>query len=208
MTGATRVYPRVCGGTSSNSSPCSMISGLSPRVRGNLVGVGGGGGWGGSIPACAGEPIPKPVAVDPGWVYPRVCGGNHADCRKLNMKTRSIPACAGEPVVTDPVPADARVYPRVCGGTDRPARQRAVVRGLSPRVRGNRARGERWHAPMGSIPACAGEPRAICPQYQQPGVYPRVCGGTAASSMFCCRYSGLSPRVRGNRSLSRATVYQ
>ena len=32
---SNRVYPRVCGGTGSNSFPRSIQSGLSPRVRGN-----------------------------------------------------------------------------------------------------------------------------------------------------------------------------
>ena len=50
------VYPRVCGGTLQRGRQWSRVSGLSPRVRGNLhcsppneVGQG-------SIPACAGEP--------------------------------------------------------------------------------------------------------------------------------------------------------
>ena len=53
-----------------------------------------------------------------------------------------------------------------------------------------------------SIPACAGEPGARgAGRQQQPPVYPRVCGGTAASaaSLAARRSSGLSPRVRGNR---------
>ena len=51
-----------------------------------------------------------------------------------------------------------RVYPRVCGGT---AHQRALidlVRGLSPRVRGNHVHLEELRGEVRSIPACAGEP--------------------------------------------------
>ena len=29
----------------------------------------------GSIPACAGEPVPTWMIMNWGWVYPRVCGG-------------------------------------------------------------------------------------------------------------------------------------
>ena len=73
-----------------------------------------------------------------------------------------------------------------------------VVRGLSPRVRGNPVS---FLPPSGgwrSIPACAGEPDSL---QQPPGeleVYPRVCGGTGdgRASGTCRR--GLSPRVRGN----------
>ena len=51
-----RVYPRVCGGTTLSAVMRSVLSGLSPRVRGNPVfrlncAIGSG-----SIPACAGEP--------------------------------------------------------------------------------------------------------------------------------------------------------
>ena len=70
-----RVYPRVCGGTTSSASGVADDSGLSPRVRGNP-------GWCvrrrnhlGSIPACAGEP-PLPLSESlKSRVYPRVCGG-------------------------------------------------------------------------------------------------------------------------------------
>ena len=54
-----RVYPRVCGGTSSGMAATLTKPGLSPRVRGNRIS-----GWRGldrprSIPACAGEPRTK-----------------------------------------------------------------------------------------------------------------------------------------------------
>ena len=51
------VYPRVCGGTLIWQEAGDLDKGLSPRVRGNrrvpvpLIAAGG------SIPACAGEPI-------------------------------------------------------------------------------------------------------------------------------------------------------
>ena len=51
-----RVYPRVCGGTAMNGSPCDHATGLSPRVRGNHQLAKRAGRELGSIPACAGEP--------------------------------------------------------------------------------------------------------------------------------------------------------
>ena len=51
-----RVYPRVCGGTRFASTPPFPFGGLSPRVRGNPQARSACWGWGGSIPACAGEP--------------------------------------------------------------------------------------------------------------------------------------------------------
>ena len=61
--GATRnpaavwVYPRVCGGTSATGRILAMSQGLSPRVRGNRGRHAGHTATGGSIPACAGEPL-------------------------------------------------------------------------------------------------------------------------------------------------------
>ena len=90
------------------------------------------------------------------------------------------------------------VYPRECGGTTVHRAEAAGVRGLSPRVRGNRD-------PLGlqpkrarSIPASAGEPlrRSLRPRRDR--VYPRECGGTASGSRPTLRMPGLSPRVRGN----------
>ena len=53
---ASRVYPRVCGGTLAKALPSRRNKGLSPRVRGNLGKSYGTPAGGGSIPACAGEP--------------------------------------------------------------------------------------------------------------------------------------------------------
>ena len=193
-----RVYPRVCGGTSSVGPFQMWFCGLSPRVRGNLQPEGQRVAVVGSIPACAGEPVIGMVSCVLVGVYPRVCGGTVlgfcglARAEGLSPRVRgnrygwcddgrvhgSIPACAGEPTRMNPNAAFVTVYPRVCGGTPLCAVCSVCSVGLSPRVRGNLWRkpdGAGWHR---SIPACAGEPRTglarICPRR----VYPRVCGGT------------------------------
>ena len=190
----TRVYPRVCGGTS-NPFP---NPGLSPRVRGNPLPPRVRALSSRSIPACAGEPASTAFHSIQGRVYPRVCGGTNAgvsgpgSCHGLSPRVRgnpspairtrscawSIPACAGEP----PLPAAAGstngVYPRVCGGTQAAKRGEWARCGLSPRVRGNRAGEEKPRPDEGSIPACAGEPGDRRPQASGERVYPRVCGGT------------------------------
>ena len=51
-----KVYPRVCGGTSGAGIVSVTASGLSPRVRGNLLDDRRPKSLVGSIPACAGEP--------------------------------------------------------------------------------------------------------------------------------------------------------
>ncbi len=90
------------------------------------------------------------------------------------------------------------VYPRVCGGTVSCRLPCISVRGLSPRVRGNRRSPEQRPVSRRSIPACAGEPPPPLPEKLPVRVYPRVCGGARlpASAWRCS--SGLSPRVRGS----------
>ena len=191
------VYPRVCGGTHSIQSYHTADIGLSPRVRGNLQEVVGGGWTARSIPACAGEPPSSP---------PR--GG----------RGRSIPACAGEPPLWLRSHQRHWVYPRVCGGTFPRRSQRRRASGLSPRVRGNPDSRIKHATLSRSIPACAGEPALnlvsnlqvevyprVCgepptgtPGTAAPGVYPRVCGGTIDPNVEPGDLPGLSPRVRGN----------
>ena len=50
------VYPRACGGTLHRGVPPNTFGGLSPRLRGNHYTRLHRGGYGGSIPAPAGEP--------------------------------------------------------------------------------------------------------------------------------------------------------
>ena len=213
-----RVYPRVCGGTTEGIDVDQRHTGLSPRVRGNRIDDGVIVPSEGSIPACAGEPRSSSRAS--GWsrVYPRVCGGtgflmvatilnsglsprvrgNHRTITGRGGLGRSIPACAGEPATRANRAAPQSVYPRVCGGTPRSIRSANPETGLSPRVRGNLVVPSPIGARKGSIPACAGEPGKREESNDRPGVYPRVCGGTAADASNSRTYNGLSPRVRGN----------
>ena len=188
----------MCGGTAWPAASTAPASGLSPRVRGNRGLAAQTPAPEGSIPACAGEPI---TASDP-WpaeeVYPRVCGGtpqfaqppvgvkglsprvrgNPRPDQPAMAGTRSIPACAGEPLSLAARRLAAEVYPRVCGGTDHIRTWTQPGDGLSPRVRGNPSCIRVMMSCIRSIPACAGEPLAVDPPPPQPGVYPRVCGGT------------------------------
>ena len=167
------VYPRVCGGTAEAYYNPDAVPGLSPRVRGNLIGGDVVDGQRRSIPACAGEPRTGVIAMRRGRVYPRVCGGTHVKITTASAgpglsprvrgnpifqddfvpSWRSIPACAGEPSARRPAPGRRRVYPRVCGGTVRGPMMLAMLAGLSPRVRGNHS--ERHNRCQGyrSIPA-------------------------------------------------------
>ena len=172
------VYPRVCGGTSKSVDVSKRARGLSPRVRGNRHARRSPVYRRRSIPACAGEPTwsgKRRIGI---WVYPRVCGGtkewgcpivwgtglsprvrgNQSWINPPDRPAGSIPACAGEPRQAVTGSKAETVYPRVCGGTRQRRSCRSGEKGLSPRVRGNLDRKDVPARPIGSIPACAGEP--------------------------------------------------
>ncbi len=86
----------------------------------------------------------------------------------------------------------------MCGGTGAIPYLAHRRFGLSPRVRGNQCQMGSHRFPTGSIPACAGEPGATRCRFRHCAVYPRVCGGTRSRRGRMSRWSGLSPRVRGN----------
>ena len=175
-----------------------MLTGLSPRMRGNLQTTVARGDANPSIPAYAGEPTALLQRHLSDNVYPRVCGGTRCSglpsdtgCRlsprmrgnlaqlthEANIGT-SIPAYAGEPAGPPPLGNLANVYPRVCGGTNfRSAVSKSPVR-LSPRMRGNPGCGGCGGCGRASIPAYAGEPWSSIHRPPTCRVYPRVCGGT------------------------------
>ena len=214
------VYPRVCGGTPARGVPNDRPIGLSPRVRGNLLGQRPCAPAPGSIPACAGEPVRCLAFRSQCRVYPRVCGGtvvlkvalwsgeglsprvrgNHAHAKGVVTVKGSIPACAGEPDCGRLGQVGDGVYPRVCGGTEVWEGDSYGTCGLSPRVRGNLLRPLRLRRHAGSIPACAGEPGIRGIRGRWFWVYPRVCGGTDAMAVTLTLEQGLSPRVRGNQA--------
>ena len=133
--------------------------GLSPRVRGNPIGLERARTHYGSIPACTGEPPPSPEgALMVTGLSPRV-RGNLRHVRTRADQGGSIPACTGEPSMRCAPIAIMEVYPRVYGGTRPIALFEQSLEGLSPRVRGNRGRGGGRGAGQGSIPACTGEPK-------------------------------------------------
>ena len=114
--------------------------------------------------------------------------------RKLFCRYRGpIPAYAGEPAAAAAFGFAIRAYPRVCGGTSLELYKAQGIKGLSPRMRGNRMSAAQAAAPYGPIPAYAGEP-----QSGWPWAYPRVCGGTFQTSPKTAWVQGLSPRMRGN----------
>ena len=127
-----------------------------------------------------------------------MCGGTPITYMVPSCPKGSIPACAGEPLALLAGQVFVRVYPRVCGGTGSAWSWIGNRKGLSPRVRGNPYFANRGVPPIGSIPACAGEPAVGMLGRTGEQVYPRVCGGTRMATHHQPVAGGLSPRVRGN----------
>ena len=216
-----RVYPRVYGETFHWTSKAPLGPGLSPRVRGNLAALDHRVGNDGSIPACTGKPGPGSCRAGRRPVYPRVYGetsraacasslgyglsprvrGNRALHSGPLSNTRSIPACTGKPPERQIARARSAVYPRVYGETARVVMTWTSCKGLSPRVRGNPQRPKPRGRGRGSIPACTGKPHCMGWRRAIVEVYPRVYGETSALVSILAFTSGLSPRVRGNRTL-------
>ena len=111
----------------------------------------------------------------------------------------SIPACAGKPRSVTRSRSVARVHPRVCGEASLMNRSCQSIKGPSPRVRGSHAPSARSHRRRGSIPACAGKPRATRRTTRRSGVHPRVCGEAVDALDHADYLEGPSPRVRGSR---------
>ena len=143
---ATKVYPRVCGGTNTALKAVSnwvyprvcggtTLALEAPRARFHIR-------KGRSIPACAGEPRTfgnrdRLHAASPG-LSPRVRGNPIFPLHYSAFSARSIPACAGEP-------SSVQI--------------RQALLGSIPACAGEP--GSWWRlctSEDGSIPACAGEP--------------------------------------------------
>ena len=120
----------------------------------------------------------------------------------LPLAVRPIPACAGQPTKAVANCRHPRAYPRVCGATRLSQKILRRILGLSPRVRGNpRLCIAPWKR-KGPIPACAGQPLIFGLWMNLHWAYPRVCGATLARLRLLLLSLGLSPRVRGNLSVS------
>gem|GEM_PF-573319 len=212
------VDPRVCGGASLRPRLIAPGMGRSPRVRGSPRAGRLDGRRCGSIPACAGEPRVASAQRYARRVDPRVCGGAGCNGRPLlrrpgrsprvrgSLRRRarmrpgvgSIPACAGEPPRRALRGASSGVDPRVCGGADVADGAPVTRTGRSPRVRGSLAGCRRPPPRLGSIPACAGEPRRRRWTPRPRRVDPRVCGGADGRRDWIADSTGRSPRVRGS----------
>ncbi len=113
----------------------------------------------------------------------------------------SIPACAGQPGRSSGYERRTGVDPRVCGAASTNGLRANTNPGRSPRVRGSQSAQANERSLVGSIPACAGQPRRNQAAPRRLKVDPRVCGAAALGCANAERRAGRSPRVRGSRLL-------
>ena len=215
----TRADPRSRGGTHGKVSAPFENWGLSPLARGNPFNLAVVFVVEGPIPARAGEPAAWRTVVLISKAYPRSRGGTslrrwtRVACEGLSPLARGnplgraisdkrqgpIPARAGEPFTTNQWRTAQRAYPRSRGGTAYSLDAIAAIRGLSPLARGNQVSTPSPSAPVGPIPARAGEPLTDKFASVTTTAYPRSRGGTFGVGQLQSIVEGLSPLARGNR---------
>ena len=90
-----------------------------------------------------------------------------------------------------------RDHPRVCGEHNIRVFQLRFKPGSSPRMRGTRGGAGPWLAPLGIIPAYAGNTDSISDGRLRRGDHPRVCGEHCKETVSELHPTGSSPRMRG-----------
>ena len=169
-------HPRVCGDNANLASGHDVITGPSPRVRGQPGLIFPSGDEFRTIPACAGTTLPLTPPSGQVPDHPRVCGDN--DSVTMSIPTapgpsprvrgqlpyrsniarlmRTIPACAGTTRGIQRSSHVASDHPRVCGDNGSTSARQTPTQGPSPRVRGQRQSGKGFLSTHRTIPACAG----------------------------------------------------
>ena len=124
--------------------------------------------------------------------------GNLMRAARLLRIAGAIPAWAGEPRRNARPGRRIRGHPRVGGGTAWTHALFRLLRGPSPRGRGNPVCEPVETLRIGAIPAWAGEPCRARRAGVGEGGHPRVGGGTDTLTLTVNGRQGPSPRGRGN----------
>ena len=213
-----KVHPRWRGGAGRGTVEIPAIAGPSPLARGSRLGAVTRGGAVRSIPAGAGEPLPRRSTKPPRGVHPRwrggangfalvtdpECGpsplarGSRAGCGDAHPPRGSIPAGAGEPAQAGAFCSPPAVHPRWRGGAPGYQYLFSWGTGPSPLARGSQHRRGGRRGQRRSIPAGAGEPAPRVPRRLGSSVHPRWRGGAIAPNCVTSRCRGPSPLARGS----------
>ena len=127
--------------------------------------------------------------------------GRHSRNPPGILRQGFIPAHAGQTRVGFPARRPRRVYPRACGADRSFFLVVWLLAGLSPRMRGRQTTSRTLGIHFGFIPAHAGQTKNVLFKKEKKWVYPRACGADALRSAATISGWGLSPRMRGRRSL-------
>ncbi len=137
-------------------------------------------------------------AVSPPGRSPRARGSPKRKTADPIMH-RSIPACAGQPHAHGCQQQGSQVDPRVRGAAFAFRFGNPMVAGRSPRARGSHLATAPPPQYIGSIPACAGQPRCARLHGTRGRVDPRVRGAAGKAGLVGQEKTGRSPRARGSR---------
>ena len=194
----SRAYPRSRGATFHRRERAIDAQGLSPLARGNRDG-GAVLQWPrGPIPARAGQPLFARRRCRRSGAYPRSRGatgyrlcpsqslqglsplarGNHDVGNDGAGGEGPIPARAGQPSCGMQTWRSTRAYPRSRGATAGRCAAPSCGSGLSPLARGNLDGADAGVAPLGPIPARAGQPASVADRQARAWAYPRSRGAT------------------------------
>ncbi len=217
-----RVDLRVRGGAAWSRRRSGAKPGRSPRARRSLLARDSNGCAFRSISACAEEPgggtlfgglmtvdlrvrggaiLARRLTVEPAGRSPRA-RRSPAIVAAAQREKGSISACAEEPVNPLQWPGITEVDLRVRGGAYISAPRMTSRKGRSPRARRSRRVYATRNRSVGSISACAEEPKRTAPQSKPQKVDLRVRGGARNVRHPSARATGRSPRAR--RSLERS----
>ena len=149
------------------------------------------------IPAGAGKRYHRNSGVQPLPDHPRGCGEKGGGLCRVPCVVGIIPAGAGKSPFSRVYCAGVRDHPRGCGEKRRGSRPRQSAAGSSPRVRGKALVRAVSPRVRGIIPAGAGKrgPRLLPAAVDWD--HPRGCGEKTRPRGDPARPLGSSPRVRG-----------
>ena len=210
-------HPRVCGEKFTKSRLSLICKGSPPRMRGKGVDVYLLHWRQGITPAYAGKRSSARCQTSSDWDHPRVCGekirisslfpivlGSPPRMRGkvpvLIMDGKDVgitPAYAGKRCPSQYPSMLKRDHPRVCGEKDREMKNRTLVLGSPPRMRGKASCGRRCTPHDGITPAYAGKRGLAWGAIRSLRDHPRVCGEKTWSLRNIRCALGSPPRMRG-----------